>query len=100
MKRDQVVINQATKNSSIFSNPQLLTTTNLQTPRKGINRQGGVKEKIPELNLKNKEILHSLPKNIIIMEEIYLLKEDNHCPGTKILSMDIVFTGLTLAIKL
>jgi hypothetical protein len=100
MKRDQVVINQAIKNSSILSNPQLLTTKNLQTPRKGINCQGGVMEKLPELNLKNKEILHSLPKNIIIMEEIELLKEDSHCPGTKILSMDIFFTALTLAIKL
>ena len=39
-------------------------------------------------------------KEIIIMEEIDLLKEDNHFPGTKIFSMDIVFTALTLATKL
>jgi hypothetical protein len=34
------------------------------------------------------------------MEEIDLLKEDNHFQGTKIFSMDIVFTVLTLATKL
>jgi hypothetical protein len=100
MKRDQVVVSQATKNPSSLSNLQPLTTTNLQKQRKRIIRQGGVKEKIPELNLYNKEIIHPLLKEIIYMEEIDLLKEDNHFPGTKIFSMDIVFIALTLATKL
>jgi hypothetical protein len=65
-----------------------------------MNRQGGVKEKIPELNLKNKEIIHSLLKKIISMEEIDMFKEDNHFPGTNIFSMDVVFTALTLATNL
>jgi hypothetical protein len=39
-------------------------------------------------------------KEIISVEEIDLLKEDNHFPGTKIFSMDIVFTTLNLATKL
>jgi hypothetical protein len=34
------------------------------------------------------------------MEEIDLLKEYNHFPGTKSFSMDIVFIALTLATKL
>jgi hypothetical protein len=51
MKRDQVLFNQATKNPSSLSNLQPLTTTNLQKQRKRINRQGGVKEKLPEMNL-------------------------------------------------
>jgi hypothetical protein len=33
------------------------------------------------------------------MEEIELLKEDSCFPGTKIFSMDISFTALTLATK-
>jgi hypothetical protein len=34
-------------------------------------------------------MLHPLLKQIISMEEIDLLKEDSHFPGTKIFSMDI-----------
>ena len=41
MKRDQVVVSQATKNPSSFSNIQPLRTTKLQKQRKIINRQGG-----------------------------------------------------------
>jgi hypothetical protein len=44
--------------------------------------------------------MHSLLKDIISMEEIDLLKEDNHFPGTKNFSMDIVSTVLTLVTKL
>jgi hypothetical protein len=44
--------------------------------------------------------MHSLLKEIISMEEIDLLKEDNHFPGTKNFSMDIVSTVLTLVTKL
>jgi hypothetical protein len=51
MKMDQVVVSEATKNPSIFSNVQQLTTTKLQKQRKTISRQGGVKENLPEMNL-------------------------------------------------
>jgi hypothetical protein len=44
--------------------------------------------------------MYSLFKEIISMEEIDLLKEDNHFPGTNVFSMDIVFSVLTLVIKL
>jgi hypothetical protein len=44
--------------------------------------------------------MHPLLKEIINMEEIDLLKEDNHFPGTKDFSMDIVFSVLTLVTKL
>jgi hypothetical protein len=77
-----------------------MTTTNLQKQRKIINHPGGVKKKVSELNLYNKEIVHSLLIEIINMEEINLLKEDNHFPGTKNFSMDIVSTVLTLVTKL
>ena len=100
MKRDQVVVSQATKNPSSLSNLQPLTTTNLQKQRKRISHEGGVKEKLPELNMKNKEIIHSLLNEIISMEEIDLLKEDNHFPGTNNFSMDIVSIVLTLSTKL
>jgi hypothetical protein len=100
MKRDQVVIIQATKTSSSLSNLQPMMTTNLQKQRKIINPPGGVKKKVTELNLYNKEIIHSLLKEIISMEEICLLKEDNHFPGTKNFSMDIVSIVLTLVTKL
>jgi hypothetical protein len=59
-----------------------------------------VKEKLLELNLKKKEIILSLLKEIISMEEIDLLKEYIHFLGTKIFSMDIVFASLTLATKM
>jgi hypothetical protein len=39
-------------------------------------------------------------QGIISMEEIDLLKEYNHFPVTKIFSMDIIFSALTLATKL
>jgi hypothetical protein len=68
MKSDQVVVSEATKNPSILSNIQLLTTKSLQKQRKRIRCQGGVKENILELNLKNKEIIHSLLKEMISME--------------------------------
>ena len=51
MKRDQVVFIQATKTSSSLSNLQPMTTTNLQKQMKIINHLGGVKKKVPELNL-------------------------------------------------
>jgi hypothetical protein len=51
MKRDQVVFSQATKHPSSLSNLQPMTTTNLQRQRKIINRQGGVKEKVTEMNM-------------------------------------------------
>jgi hypothetical protein len=35
--------------------------------------------------------MHPLLREIFSMEEIDLLKEDNHFPGTKDFSMDIVF---------
>jgi hypothetical protein len=73
MKRDQVVVSQQIKNPSSLSNLQLLTTTNLQKQRTRISHQGGVKEKLPELNLENKEIIHSLLMKMISMEEINLL---------------------------
>ena len=44
MKRDQVVVIQATKTSSSLSNLQPMTTTNPQKQRKIINRLGGVKK--------------------------------------------------------
>jgi hypothetical protein len=100
MKRDEVVGSQETKNPSCLSNLQPLTTTNLHKQRKRINHQGGVNEKLPELNLYNKETIHPLLKEIISMEEIDMLKEDNHFLGRKIFSMDIVFTALTLATKM
>jgi hypothetical protein len=83
MNRDQVVISQEMKNPSSLSNLQPMTTTNLQKQRKTINRPGRVKKKVPRLNLWNKEIMCSLLKDVISMEEIDLLKEDNHFPGTK-----------------
>jgi hypothetical protein len=58
------------------------------------------KEKMPGLNLYNKQIMHSLLKDVINMEEINFLKEDNHFPGTKNFSMVIVSTVLTLVTKL
>ena len=100
MKKDQIVVNQETNNPSSLSNIHSLTTTNMEKQRKIISRQEGAKKKVPELNLYNKEIIHPLLKEIISMEEINLLKEDNHFPGTNIFSMDIVFTALTLATKL
>jgi hypothetical protein len=51
MKRDQVVVSQETKNPSSLSNLQPMTTTNLQKQRKTINHPGGIKKKVPELNL-------------------------------------------------
>jgi hypothetical protein len=42
----------------------------------------------------------SLLNDVISLEEIDLLKEDNHFPGTKNSSMDIVSTVLTLVTKL
>jgi hypothetical protein len=51
MKRDQVVANQETNNPSNLSNLQPMTTTNLQKQRKTINCPGGVKKKVPGLNL-------------------------------------------------
>jgi hypothetical protein len=44
--------------------------------------------------------VHSLLKDIISMEEIDLLKEDNHFPGTNNFSMAIVSTILTLVTKM
>jgi hypothetical protein len=44
--------------------------------------------------------MYSLFKEIIRMEEIKLLKEDDHFPGTKDFSMDIVISILTLVTKL
>jgi hypothetical protein len=51
MNMDQVVINQATMNPSSLSNLQPMTTTNLQKQRKTISRPGGVKKKVPGMNL-------------------------------------------------
>jgi hypothetical protein len=51
MKRDQVVVSQETKNPSSLSNLQLMTTKNLQKQRKTIICRGGVKKKVPKLNL-------------------------------------------------
>jgi hypothetical protein len=45
---------------------------------------------VPGLNLKNEETMLSLLKDVISKKEIDLLKEDNHLPGTKKFSMDIV----------
>jgi hypothetical protein len=44
--------------------------------------------------------MYSLFKEIINIEEIDLLKEDNHFPGTNVFSMDIVSFVLNLVIKL
>jgi hypothetical protein len=44
--------------------------------------------------------MHSLLKDIISMEEIDLLKEDNHFPSTKNFSMAIVSTVLALVTNL
>jgi hypothetical protein len=54
MKSDQVVVSEATKNPSSLSNLQPMTTKNLKKQRKIIRCQGGVKEKVPELNLQIK----------------------------------------------
>jgi hypothetical protein len=51
MKRDQVLVSQATKNLSSLSNLQPLTTTNLHKQWKIISLQGGVNKKVPKLNL-------------------------------------------------
>ena len=77
-----------------------MTITSLQKQRKTTSRPGQVKEKVPGLNLYNKEIMHSLLKDIINMKEIDFLKEDNHFPGTKNFSMDTVSTVLILVTKL
>ena len=100
MKRDQVVVIQATKNPSSLSNIQPMTTTNLHKQKKIIICRGGVMKEVLELKLWIKEIMYSLFKEIINIEEIDLLKEDNHFPGTNIFSMDIVSFVLTLVIKL
>jgi hypothetical protein len=44
--------------------------------------------------------MHSLLKDIMNMKEIDFLKEDNHFPGTKNFSMDIVSTVLILVTKM
>jgi hypothetical protein len=51
MKKDQIVVSQATNNPSSLSNLHSLKTTNMEKQRKIISRQGRVKEKVPELNL-------------------------------------------------
>jgi hypothetical protein len=51
MKKDQVVINQETKNPSSWSNIQSMTTTNLQKQKEIVIHQGDMKENVPELNL-------------------------------------------------
>ena len=100
MKRDQVVINQATRNPSSLSNLPSMTTKNPHKQKKIIIFLGGVMKEVPEMKLWIREIMYSLFKEIINIEEIDLLKEDNHFPGTNVFSMDIVSFVLTLVIKL
>ena len=57
--------------------------------RKENSTQEGMKEKVPELI---RETIH--------MKKIDPLREDNILPGTKVFSMDIVFSILTLVTKL
>jgi hypothetical protein len=98
MKKDQVVIIQVIHNPSSLSKLQSLKKTTLQKQRKKISHQKGMKEKVPESNLKFKEITqtHFMIKEIISMEEI----DCNLFQGTKVFSMVIVFSVLTLVTKL
>jgi len=89
IKKDQVVIIQVIWNPSSLLNLQSLMTTILQKQRKKISHQKGVKEKVPELI-----------RETISMKEIDPLREDSLFPGTKFVSMDIVFSVLTLVTKL
>jgi hypothetical protein len=68
MKRNQVVINQATKNPSSLSNLPSMTTKNLQKQKKIIVYLGGVMKEVPELKLWIREIMYSLFKEIINIE--------------------------------
>jgi hypothetical protein len=77
-----------------------MTTKNLQKQKKIIICPGGVMKEVPELKLWIREIMYSLFKEIINIEEADLLKEDNHFLGTNSFSMDIVSFFLTLVIKL
>ena len=100
MKSDQAVVSQEMNNPSSLSKVQPMKITNLQKQRKTINHPGRVKKMAPGLNLQNEETMISLLKDVINKKEIDLLKEDNHFPGTKNFSMDIVSTVLTLVKKL
>jgi hypothetical protein len=95
IKRDQAVVSQEMKNPSSLSKLQPMTITILQKQRKTISRLGRVRKKMPDMNLKNKEVMCSLLNDVISLEEIDLLKEENHFPGTKNYSMAIVSTMLT-----
>jgi hypothetical protein len=83
-----------------FSNLASMTTKNLQKQKKIIIFPGGLMKEVPKLKLWIREIMYYLFKEIINIEEINLLKEDNHFPSTNIFSMDIVSFVLTLVIKL
>jgi hypothetical protein len=81
---------QKLKNLSSLSKAQPMMITNLQKQRKTISHPRRVKEKVPGLNLKNKETMFFLLKDVINKKEINLFKEDNHFLGTKIFSTAIV----------
>jgi hypothetical protein len=100
MKRDKAVGSQELKNLSSLSKAQPMTITNLHKQRKTIIHPRRVKEKVSGLNLKNEETMLPLLKDVISKREIDFLKEDNHFPGTKNFSMDIVSIVLTSVTKL
>jgi hypothetical protein len=51
MKKDQIIVSQATKNPLSLSNLHSLTIINMEKQRKIINHQGREKEEVPELKL-------------------------------------------------